>query len=192
MTGPDSGLISPQWTSSEADRWDQLILKLRSHEGPHVVEVYWSNKKSAGSFSPKSVVRFKARRDGKFHRYVVPMANHPNWSGTIRHLRVDPVGERAPSNGTGWWFDLGAVFLQNGRSKKVAGRPSYTKSAPVKLLGGDSDSGGGTITTSGGSGSSSGAGSGPSLGAPLIPADRRGPGRRGRAALGDRRYTSRL
>ena len=40
---------------------------------------------------PKSR-RFSVIADGEFHEFVVPLADHELWQGTIAAIRLDPTG----------------------------------------------------------------------------------------------------
>ena len=153
VTGADSGLVSPDWTRIDADRYDELVLRMRSHEGEQTVEVYFHGK--GESFSDERVVRFAAPGNGEFNRLVVPIGEHPAWSGEIHGLRIDPFADRSPS-GEGWWFDLRSVYLQDAASMETSGgndEAGYADARRVTLEGnGTDDSGAGDGDDGGSSG----------------------------------------
>ena len=135
VSGDDGGLVSPEWTEIDPATYDELVLRTRSHEGAHVVEVYFAGE--GEDFSDDRVVRFEAPGDGKFHRWVVPVGEHPQWDGgSITRLRVDPFATRQPTGGNAWWFDLKGLWAQNSSTQKTSGAElDYADGERVTLLG---------------------------------------------------------
>jgi MYXO-CTERM domain-containing protein len=132
VTGSEAGVVSPQWTYIDANQYDELVLEVRSHDGPHIKAVYWSRE--GESFSEARVVRFAAEGDSEMHTMVVPLGHHPEWSGVIQRLRIDLIDDRAPvANG---WQDLGKVYFQDSTTRQTTSYTlNYVALPPVALIG---------------------------------------------------------
>lgn len=96
--GGDAQLISPEWTDIDADEWDELVIRVRSHDGPHTKAMVWS---SGDGFSASRKVTFEAEGDSTMHTLVIPVGNHAHWKGKVSRLRIDllagPFTRRAPA-----------------------------------------------------------------------------------------------
>ncbi|MFB6264344.1 MAG: peptidoglycan recognition family protein [Bradymonadaceae bacterium] len=132
-TGSDARLRAPDWTRLDADRWDQLVLKLRSHDGPHRAAVYWAGPDE--QLAESRSVEFRAPGDGDFHTLVVPLGRLEQWAGTVAKLRIDPLDDRAPADGATAWYDLAHAYFQDSTDRvTTAAQQSFRSHAPVDLL----------------------------------------------------------
>lgn len=133
ITGNDSGIVSPAWTSIDADKFDQLVFHARSHDGNHTKAIYWA--RDGESFSEDRVIRFEALGDGETHPYVIPMASHPQWNGTITQLRIDQLDKQAPVEGDSGWYDLANIYFQSSTDQKTNSATStFESTPPVQIL----------------------------------------------------------
>jgi hypothetical protein len=171
-TGGDVQLESPAWTRVDADKWDEVVLRVRSHDGVHDKAIFWSGP--GQSASKDRVVRFEAAGDSEMNTYVVPIDEHNGWRGTVEKLRVDLLDGEAPGEEDLGWYGLADLFFQNSQTRKTnSGRESYVDRQPVELESSDTDpqpdtggregpdTGFGTGYDGGGSESDAGSASGP-------------------------------
>ena len=153
VAGPDSCLASPEWTSIDASRYDELVIELRSQDGPHETAVYWAAP--GAGFGADRVARFELPGDTTARTVVVPVAQTGAWSGVVGRLRVDPLDDRGPILGDSNWYDIGRVFAQSSATRETsAPRATYVDGPRVTLLEGgsvgpDPDAGGGRDAGSG-------------------------------------------
>lgn len=132
VDGSDARIVSPEWTSIDADQWDQLVLRLRAHNGPHQTAVFWARE--GEEFSEDRKIQFEAQGDSEMHAYVLPVGDHPEWSGTIDRLRIDQLQGEAPGEDDSKWHDLGDLFFQSSSSEETnSRREEYVTDAPVDL-----------------------------------------------------------
>lgn len=118
VTGDDSCLLSPSWTKVDADRYDQLVLRLRAHDGQHALALYWA--KDGEPLSETRKLRILGKGDGQFNTYVIPMSAHEAWSGTIKTLRIDPLEGAKPKAEASGWYDIDAIFFQSSADKTTS------------------------------------------------------------------------
>lgn len=113
LNASDAGasILSPQWTAIDADRFDEMILRVRSHDGLHTKALYW--KGDGQEFDDARSLRFEADGDGEFHTLVVPVGEHREWSGTVeRLLLVHPEDLSIEEDDSGW-YDVDHIYFQD-------------------------------------------------------------------------------
>jgi hypothetical protein len=134
VTHDDPQLISPDWTRIDADRWNQLVLRLRSHDGPSDVAVFWAGE--GESFSADRHVSFRAAGDGATNTYVVPIAAHSDWTGKVHRLRVDLLQGEAPAEDDRKWHGIADLFFQSTSAEKTnSARAGFVDRTAVALNG---------------------------------------------------------
>jgi hypothetical protein len=111
VNGPDPMLVAPGGTRINADRWDELVLNHRSHDGAHIKAIYWA--RAGESLSEDRVVRVRSAGDSRWHRQRIRLGDHPRWSGTVTKLRVDIMENNVPGSGDSGWYDLSKIFFQS-------------------------------------------------------------------------------
>lgn len=128
----DIELIAPEWAEINADQYDQLVLRLRSHDGPHSAAVYWG---SGDGFSPARALVFRGPGDSEFNDLVIPMSSHADWAGTLTQLKIVPLFNGTPGEGASAWYDLDAIFFQSS-SEQMTSAPGveYSSAAPVEII----------------------------------------------------------
>lgn len=57
-------------------------------------QLFWSSSKFP-TITEQNSQRFSIHADGRFHTYLIPLSNHPRWSGNITRLRLDPTDQPA-------------------------------------------------------------------------------------------------
>lgn len=140
--GNDARLIAPAWTEINADQYDQLVLRMRSHDGAHRASIFWASADE--SFSDERQAQFEAPGDTEFHDLVIPLSAHPAWGGTVKKLRIDPLDEAAPGADDSGWYDLDHVFFQSSADRSTsAPGVAYVDSTPVTLINLQEDPGAG-------------------------------------------------
>lgn len=153
VTGPDARVASPDWTSIDADRFDELVLQVRGGEGPHLSGVYWAGAGDEGSFSPDRVARFEVPTADE-NRLVIPLGEHPEWSGAIERLRIDPLEGSEPTAGAEPWYRIDYAYFQSSddRTTTADERVDYVDDGRVTLeRNRNGTTGGGSGTSTGGS-----------------------------------------
>ncbi len=79
-------------------------------------------------------VKFEARGDSKFQTLVIPMSDHPNWSGKVHSLRIYPLAGKRPAAGTSGWYDFQRVLFQSSRTRTTnSARQGFSNVTPVTL-----------------------------------------------------------
>lgn len=125
-----SRVVSPEWTRVSAEAWDELVVRLRSHDGPHRVAVYWARE--GEDFSSDRRIEWEARGDSTRRAYVVPVGDHSAWTGDVTRLRVDLLEGRAPEESERGWYGLSDLFFQSSvRRETNSQRESYVEKSPV-------------------------------------------------------------
>jgi hypothetical protein len=163
--------VSPDWTSIDPSRFDELVLEPRSFDGPHEVAVYWAAPDTG--FGEDRVARFAMPGDGATNVVVIPVGQTGSWSGVIGRLRVDPLDDRGVILGDENRYELGRIFAQSSATRTTsAPRASYVDGPRVELLddrvGPGMDAGGGEPAPDAGSGADAGRGGGNDAGGPTI------------------------
>ena len=156
VVGEDAQLISPEWTEIEADAWDELVVRVRSHDGAHQKAVYWS---TGDGFSESQKAVFEAQGDSSMHTYVIPVGEHEKWQGAISRLRIDLLDAEAPAEEDRGWYGLADVFLQSSADQTTnSERESYVDTSPTEIVNLDDGTGGGNpgTTDTGGTGGNGG------------------------------------
>ena len=144
VTGDDACVTSPPWTSIDAGDFDQLVIGLRSYEGPHLAALFWGAPGEGAHLD--RMASFEARGDGVVETLVVPVGLVSTWSGAIGMLRIDPLEGAAPSAAEGAWHDIDFVFAQSSTSGSTSSvTRDFVDQPPVALVdrGGGDDPGAG-------------------------------------------------
>src|SRR5690554_982615 len=125
-------LIAPDWAEINADQYDQLVLRLRSHDGAHAAAVYWG---SGDGFSDARALVFNGPGNTEFNDLVIPMGTHADWAGTLTQLKIVPLLGDAPAEGASAWYDLDAIFFQSS-TEQMTSAPGveYSAAAPVEII----------------------------------------------------------
>jgi hypothetical protein len=160
LDGGGACLISPPWTSVSTSAWDQLVIHAAAATGPRTMAVRWFE--SGGVWDEERVARFEVGGTGANEAIVVPLGDHPLWTGNATGLRIDPLDLNA--SGTTIPLAVADVYFQSSATGTTSTpRAPYENTAPVELLdvdvvepgddtGATADAGGGE-TDAGGTGS---------------------------------------
>lgn len=90
-TGPDPYLVR---TNCDVPAHSVRQLRIRMALAPGMspnAQLFWITADDPRWDEPKSR-HFPVVADGEFHDYVVPLADHPLWQGTVIGIRLDPTG----------------------------------------------------------------------------------------------------
>jgi hypothetical protein len=117
-TGRNSCVRSPKWTKINANRYDQMVIRLKSWHGPHQVALWWKTREGQPWHASRRI-RFAARGAGNYHTIVVPVGEHRNWSDVIRRIRIDPLEREEPVR-EGQLFIIDKVFFQSSTTHKTS------------------------------------------------------------------------
>jgi hypothetical protein len=112
----DPCIVSPSWAAIDAATYDQLVLEIQSAAAPHDAALFWSST-DAETFNADRAVTFEVPEGGG--TLVVDLAGHPEWTGSIERLRLDPVEGAAIDTDV----VIGAVVFQSssGQTTSVPG-----------------------------------------------------------------------
>ncbi len=80
--------IHTQALSASSENYKAIRIRLSASAGSQL-QVFWSSSDTKGYSEPFSA-RVEIKPDGKPHEYVISLAAHPKWTGTITRLRLDP------------------------------------------------------------------------------------------------------
>jgi hypothetical protein len=131
VTGADACLDAPAWTSVDADRYDQMVIRVRSEDGPHPVVVRWMRAGEQGDLAETHSVRFEAPGDGALAELVVPLGDLSAWSGEVTRLRVEPLAGRAPESGDEGLYAIDAITFQSSDGEATTDPDSVVIEVPV-------------------------------------------------------------
>ncbi|MCB9507576.1 MAG: peptidoglycan recognition protein [Myxococcales bacterium] len=96
---------SPAWTRIDSDRWDGLVLTMRSADPSAPVTLAWTD--STGDHSLQTLASSAPE----------PVVVHPTWTGEVSSLRVETDAE---------WLDLFDIYAQDSATRSTAStRASY-------------------------------------------------------------------
>ena len=132
VTGDEARTMSPSWTKVDADTYDQLVFRVRSHDAEHVKGIYW--KRKGQNFSEARSVQFRAPGDGNFHSFIVPLGEHSEWTGTIERIAIDPLEDREPSEGASGWYDVDGVYFKSSATGEATSETTFENAELVTLL----------------------------------------------------------
>jgi MYXO-CTERM domain-containing protein len=144
----DARVIAPAWTSVPANTFDQLVLRVRSHDGPHTKAVFWARDDE--SLSEDRVVRFEAPGDGELHDLVIPMGTHEKWTDTVTKLRIDLLDGASPAADDNGWYDVDSIFFQSSSDQSTSAPGVEASQGTVVDLQDDSEDPGDTNNDPGG------------------------------------------
>lgn len=134
-------LDSPPWTRIDADRWDELVLRSRSHDGPRTLALWWAGE--GEGFDTTRRVTFEAAGDSSIASQRVPLRLHPRWQGTVTRLRLMPHTAAPLGEGNRRWYDVDELFFQQTTGDTTSGHtPPWREAPPAPLLDLEAEPGG--------------------------------------------------
>jgi hypothetical protein len=136
-SGADPIAISPSFTRIDAARFSQLRLRARQHGEVRQAKLYF--RRDGEAYSEDRHFPFSTSGGGTWDEVVLEASSHPEWSGSITGLRLDPW-EGDGYEGAEAWFDIDWL------------RADGELEPPVGGGGGAWGAGAGSGTASGGSG----------------------------------------
>lgn len=86
-TGSDPYMVSIP-TLIKASEYSKLLIRMKTSKGKYA-QVFWATQTEP--ISESTSVSFEIKSNGKFHDYLVPVAQNPKWTGIITRLRLDPT-----------------------------------------------------------------------------------------------------
>ncbi|MBA2661507.1 MAG: N-acetylmuramoyl-L-alanine amidase [Bradymonadaceae bacterium] len=119
VTGNNSCVQAPRWVHVNANAYDQIVIRTRSFDGAHQMGILFGATGTT-PWSGKRMVRFDGRGNGNYHTMVIQMSDHPEWKGTIRRLRIDPLEGRKPKAGARALYDIDRVFFQSSKTRRTS------------------------------------------------------------------------
>lgn len=107
LEADDPQLVSP-YTFWQAETATHLVIEAAFSPNPAASQatVMWQAHGET-AFTSQRAHTFPIVADGRFHRQVIRLADHPEYRGSLTRLRFDPVGHGQP----GAWMQLRRVQL---------------------------------------------------------------------------------
>ncbi|RAL22484.1 hypothetical protein DL240_10125 [Lujinxingia litoralis] len=141
LTGEGASITSPGWTTIDADRFGEVVIRARSHDGAHLKALGWI--RDGESYAAARQVLFEAPGDGEYHDLVVDLSGHPQWSGEVRGLRVELLHGESPVDGESGWYDVDHIYVQDRASgtTSTAYAPVVDVAPVVIVSGGEGEAG---------------------------------------------------
>lgn len=121
VEAPGAALYSPEWTSVDADRYSEAVLRVRSHDGRHEKSFYWA--RDGEEFSNERRVTFKVDGDSEYHLLVLPLGDHPDWTGNVERIRLVMNRDLELQEESSGWYDLDYLFFQD-QEQQVSTSPT--------------------------------------------------------------------
>jgi hypothetical protein len=111
-----AALRGPIFSIVDLDRYKQVRLRMRNTGKASRARLWWDVYGELGLSEPQSdwsfgrSVEFSLSREGDVaHEYILNLAEHPNWTGGLKQLRLDP----AIDSGEGTWALEYLVILRD-------------------------------------------------------------------------------
>jgi hypothetical protein len=86
-TGSDPYMVSAP-TMINSSEYSRVVIRMKTSKGRNA-QFFWSTDREP--IGEATSMRFQIESDGKFHDYVIPVAEHEKWKGVITSLRLDPT-----------------------------------------------------------------------------------------------------
>lgn len=90
-TGADPFLESAANLNIQAADWGYLRIRMKNHSSSTLGQVFFQTAGDTGFSEARSVHFYPIAADSGYTEYVVNMGANPNWMGTIKKLRLDPI-----------------------------------------------------------------------------------------------------
>ena len=112
-------LDASPWTMMDATRFDQLVIRARAYDGPHLLGVAWAADADAWPDDWRlSALYVELPGDGQLREHVLPVSTRQDWRGALGALRVIPrLAQQAPASGQRGLVEIDAVFLQSAQDR---------------------------------------------------------------------------
>lgn len=134
VTGRHNCIESPAWTRVPAGQFDEMVIRMRSFDGPHKTAVFWAAPGADWS-RDRRIVFDAPGHDGSFRTVVVPLGESPSWIGQVGRLRIDPLEGEEPADGDRRVYDVTHVFFQNSQTRETSVPDrEYVDQGPVDVL----------------------------------------------------------
>lgn len=143
ISGEQAYLLAPEWTEIDADRFDEMVLRVRAHDGEHHRTLFWAGADQ--DFDAERSVHFQSPGDGDFHTLVVPLGEHPDWRGDIDRIQLGVTVDDVPGEEDSGWYDVAHIYFQErdtGETTSVT--TGVVDEAPVTAETGDDGDGTGS------------------------------------------------
>ena len=132
VEGKEGWVVAPPWTSIDADGYDEMVIRSRSHDGEHRVRLGF------GSQEVDEEVEFVQPGDGEYHLAVVPVGHSAGWSGDVGALEVWMRDGEAAGGQESGWYDIDYIYFQDReRGETTSVDHGVVEQDPVELWGGD-------------------------------------------------------
>lgn len=109
--GPTPTIDSPTWTSIDAERFTELVLQHRAHEGVHTMQIWWAG--AGQSFDSTRTLTFQMPGDGTVHTARIALDAHPEWRGDVRKIRLALATNARIGTDLNTWYDVDALYFQS-------------------------------------------------------------------------------
>jgi hypothetical protein len=92
VTGPDPHLRSPVVCGPDgfaADYHDTVLVRMQNELDETTAQLFWND--GSGWTGAHSQLFDVSANDDTYHTYLIAVGDHPEWTGTIQQVRLDPL-----------------------------------------------------------------------------------------------------
>lgn len=148
-SGTDPYIASPAWTRIDTARSGAVRIRARQHGATREGQLFW--KRDGESFAEARSVTFNTTGNGVFDDVILDLSDHPEWTGIVTGLRIDPW-DGGPFTAAEAWFDIDLVEARPGNTPPTGedvAQPGDTNAPPEDTATPGSDAGLGDVPTIG-------------------------------------------
>jgi hypothetical protein len=91
ITGSDPYMHSPDNLALNASNYKYVVVSMQNQTIENTAELFWTTTSATG-FDGLKMVQFPIiANDTRQRYYIIDLSLNPNWAGTIKQLRLDPI-----------------------------------------------------------------------------------------------------
>jgi hypothetical protein len=114
LSGPDGGLLSPDQLNLDCGSFPRIIVRMKNATAGTLAAFYFTTVDSPEFSQGKRVeTALLIKNDDQYALYEFDMTTNPEWAGTLKQLRFDPVDQSSVTSGT---FSIDFIDLTSAAS----------------------------------------------------------------------------
>lgn len=90
IVGSDPYLVSATNLNVNITNNSHILVRMKNGTSSSQAQIYFTTN-SSGNFEEGKVVNFPIKPNSDYCEYLIDMSTNPNWTGTLRQLRLDPA-----------------------------------------------------------------------------------------------------
>ena len=106
---------APPWTHVNADRYDEIVLRLSKSEAPTTLKLTYAAQADALPDARPLYVTIPAQSSQ--HTLLLSMAEHPSWSAQIRAIKIETLSDDTLAGAT---IGVDAIFFQSSQDQSTS------------------------------------------------------------------------